>query len=214
MSDQIDTLLSEQRRFPPPAGFAERAQATGALYQAAARDLEGFWAEQARALDWIRPWDRVLEWTPPHAKWFVGGKLNVSANCLDRHLGGPRRNKAAIVWEGEPGDRMVLTYWELAREVNRCANALRRLGIARGDRVAIYLPMIPQAAVAMLACARIGAVHSVVFGGFSAESLGTGSTTPRPWPSSPRTAAIAGARCFPSSASRTRPSRSVPRSAT
>ena len=112
-----------------------------------------------------------MEWNPPHAKWFVGGKLNVSANCLDRHLTGPRRNKAAIIWEGEPGDRQVLTYWELAREVSRCANALRRLGIKRGDRVAIYLPMVPQAAIAMLACARIGAVHSVVFGGFSAESL-------------------------------------------
>ena len=108
---------------------------------------------------------------PPHAKWFVGGKLNVSANCVDRHLEGPRRNKAAIIWEGEPGDRRVLTYWELAREVCRCANALRRLGVRRGDRVAIYLPMIPEAAIAMLACTRIGAAHSVVFGGFSAESL-------------------------------------------
>jgi acetyl-CoA synthetase len=113
----------------------------------------------------------VLEWNPPHAKWFVGGKLNVSANCLDRHLETARRNKAAIVWEGEPGDRRVLTYWDLAREVSRCANALKGLGVRRGDRVAIYLPMVPEAAIAMLACARIGAVHSVVFGGFSAESL-------------------------------------------
>ncbi len=113
----------------------------------------------------------MLEWTPPHAKWFVGGQLNVSSNCLDRHLSGPRRNKAAIIWEGEPGDRRVLTYWELHREVNRCANALKDLGVKRGDRVAIYLPMIPEAAIAMLACARIGAVHSVVFGGFSSESL-------------------------------------------
>jgi acetyl-CoA synthetase len=170
-TDQLATLLSEHRRFPPPPDFAARANAALALYQAAAQDREGYWADQARALDWIRPWDRVLEWNPPHAKWFVGGKLNVSANCLDRHLTGPRRNKAAIIWEGEPGDRQVLTYWELAREVSRCANALRRLGIKRGDRVAIYLPMVPQAAIAMLACARIGAVHSVVFGGFSAESL-------------------------------------------
>jgi acetyl-CoA synthetase len=170
-TDQLATLLSEHRRFPPPPDFAARANAVLALYQAAAQDREGYWADQARALDWIRPWDRVLEWNPPHAKWFVGGKLNVSANCLDRHLTGPRRNKAAIIWEGEPGDRQVLTYWELAREVSRCANALRRLGIKRGDRVAIYLPMVPQAAIAMLACARIGAVHSVVFGGFSAESL-------------------------------------------
>ena len=171
MSDQLATLLSEQRRFPPSPEFAGRAQATEELFHAAHRDREGFWADQARALQWFRPWDRVLEWNPPHAKWFVGGQLNVAVNCLDRHLHGPRRNKAAIIWEGEPGDRTVLTYWELAREVNRAANALRRLGIKRGDRVAIYLPMIPQAAIAMLACARIGAVHSVVFGGFSAEAL-------------------------------------------
>ena len=113
----------------------------------------------------------MLDWKPPHARWFDGGRLNVAANCLDRHLSGPRRNKAAIIWEGEPGDRRVYTYWGLAREVGRCANALKRLGVGRGDRVAIYLPMIPEAAIAMLACARIGAVHSVVFGGFSAESL-------------------------------------------
>jgi acetyl-CoA synthetase len=171
MTDQLDTLLSEQRRFPPAAAFAAQANATAALYQAAARDREGFWAEQARALEWIRPWDRVLEWTPPHAKWFVGGQLNVAANCLDRHLVGPLRNKAAIIWEGEPGDRRVLTYWDLAREVRRAANALKQLGVRKGDRVGIYLPMVPEAAIAMLACARIGAVHSVVFGGFSAESV-------------------------------------------
>ncbi len=171
MTERLATLLTEDRRFPPPPEFAADAVATEALYDAARTDRLGFWAEQARALDWIRPWDEVLRWTPPHAQWFVGGRLNVSANCLDRHLAGARRNKAAIVWEGEPGDRRVITYWELAREVNRCANALRQLGVAKGDRVAIYLPMIPEAAVAMLACARIGAVHSVVFGGFSAESL-------------------------------------------
>ena len=171
MSDQLDTLLSEQRRFPPPPEFASAALGTQALYEAAARDREGFWAEQARTLDWMRPWDRVLEWTPPHAKWFVGGTLNVAANCLDRHLAGPLRNKAAIIWEGEPGDRRVLTYWDLAREVRRAANALKQLGVRKGDRVAIYLPMIPEAAIAMLACARIGAVHSVIFGGFSAESV-------------------------------------------
>jgi acetyl-CoA synthetase len=170
MNDQIDTLLSEQRRFPPPRGFAARAAATEALYQAGG-DWKKFWEQQARELEWIAPWSRVLEWELPHARWFVGGKLNASANCLDRHLDGPRRNKAAIIWEGEPGDRRVLTYWDLAREVRRCANALKNLGIRRGDRVAIYLPMIPEAVVAMLACARIGAVHSVVFGGFSAESL-------------------------------------------
>jgi len=171
MSDQLDTLLSEQRRFPPPAGFASSANGKEELYRAAERDREGFWAEQARALQWIRPWDRVLEWNPPHAKWFVGGKLNVSANCLDRHLDGPTRNKAALIWEGEPGDRRVLTYWDLAREVRKAANALKRLGVEKGDRVAIYLPMVPEAVIAMLACARIGAVHSVIFGGFSAESV-------------------------------------------
>ncbi|HEX9894692.1 MAG TPA: acetate--CoA ligase, partial [Gemmatimonadales bacterium] len=171
MTDQLATLLTEERRFPPPPSFAAQANATDTLYQSASRDRLAFWAEQARELDWYHPWTQVLEWTPPHAKWFVGGKLNVSVNCLDRHLAGARRNKAAIVWEGEPGDRRTLTYWELAREVGRAANALRRLGVGKGDRVAIYLPMIPEAAIAMLACARIGAVHSVVFGGFSAESL-------------------------------------------
>jgi acetyl-CoA synthetase len=171
MADQLDTLLSEDRRFPPSAEFAARAAGTEALYAAAARDRLAFWEEQARALDWMRPWTSVLTWTPPHARWFDGGRLNVAANCLDRHLTGPRRNKAAIIWEGEPGDRRVYTYWALAREVGRAANALKRLGVRKGDRVAIYLPMIPEAAIAMLACARIGAVHSVVFGGFSAESL-------------------------------------------
>jgi len=170
MKDQLETLLSERRRFPPPPAFAARAAATEALY-AAGHDATTFWEEQARALDWMSPWRQALDWKPPHARWFVDGKLNASANCLDRHLAGPRRNKAAIVWEGEPGERRVLTYWDLAREVRLCANALKGLGIKRGDRVAIYLPMIPEAAIAMLACARIGAVHSVVFGGFSAESL-------------------------------------------
>jgi acetyl-CoA synthetase len=170
MTDQIDTLLSENRRFPPTPGFVAQANGTEALYQSAARDRIGFWEEQARHLEWIEPWSKALEWTPPHAKWFIGGKLNVSVNCIDRHLA-TRRNKAAIIWEGEPGDRRTLTYWDLARETGRAANALRALGVKRGDRVAIYLPMIPEAAIAMLACARIGAVHSVVFGGFSAEAL-------------------------------------------
>ena len=124
MNDQIDTLLSEQRRFPPPPEFAARAAATEALYEAG-RDWKKFWEQQARELEWIAPWNRVLEWKLPHARWFVGGKLNASANCLDRHLNGPRRNKAAIIWEGEPGERRVLTYWDLAREVCRCANALK-----------------------------------------------------------------------------------------
>jgi acetyl-CoA synthetase len=171
MSDQIETLLSETRRFPPPPEFSAQANAQPAIYEEARRDRLRFWEDQARALEWTTPWSRVLDWTPPHAKWFVGGKLNVSANCLDRHLRGARRNKAAIIWEGEPGDKRTLTYWELHREVCRAANALKSLGVKKGDRVAIYLPMIPEAAIAMLACARIGAVHSVVFGGFSAESL-------------------------------------------
>ena len=171
MTQQIDTLLSEARRFPPPPEFAAQALAKPELYERAKRDRLAFWAEQALTLDWLAPWTSVLEWNPPHAKWFLGGKLNVAANCLDRHLESARRNKAAIIWEGEPGDRRVLTYWELAREVGRCANALKALGVKRGDRVAIYLPMVPEAAIAMLACARIGAIHSVVFGGFSAESL-------------------------------------------
>ena len=170
MSHQLDTLLSEDRRFPPPADFAANANAQPGIYTRG-EDAEAFWADEARALDWITPWQQVLDWQPPHARWFVGGQLNAAANCLDRHLDGPRRNKAAIIWEGEPGDRRVLTYWDLAREVGRCSNALRRLGVTRGDRVAIYLPLIPEAVIAMLACARIGAVHSVVFGGFSAESL-------------------------------------------
>ncbi|MFN8646925.1 MAG: acetate--CoA ligase [Gemmatimonadales bacterium] len=171
MTDQISTLLQEHRRFAPSDAFTAQANAQPALYDAARRDRLAFWEEQARALDWSTPWQTVLEWTPPHAKWFVGGRLNVAVNCVDRHLETARRNKAAIIWEGEPGDRRTITYWELHREVGRCANALRKLGVRKGDRVAIYLPMIPEAAIAMLACARIGAVHSVVFGGFSAESL-------------------------------------------
>jgi acetyl-CoA synthetase len=171
MTDQLDTLLTETRRFAPPPEFSAAANAQQALYHAARANRLHFWEEQAKSLQWIAPWSKVLEWNPPHAKWFVGGKLNVSANCLDRHLKDARRNKAAIIWEGEPGDRRTITYWELHREVGRAANALKKLGVKKGDRVAIYLPMIPEVAVAMLACARIGAIHSVVFGGFSAESL-------------------------------------------
>jgi len=172
MSERIETLLHEQRTFPPPEGFRRKAHVRDAtVYERARADREGYWAEWARQLEWIRPWDRVLEWEPPHAKWFVGGKLNVSANCLDRHVRGATRDKVALHWEGEPGDTRRITYGELHAEVNRCANALKQLGVARGDRVAIYMPMVPEVAVAMLACARIGAPHTVVFGGFSAESL-------------------------------------------
>jgi acetyl-CoA synthetase len=141
------------------------------MYEEAARDPDAFWARMAGELAWMKPWDRVLDWTPPHAEWFVGGKLNASVSCVDRHALGPRRNKAAIVFEGEPGDRRTMTYWDLYREVNQFARVLDRLGIKKGDRVAIYLPMIPEAIVAMLGCARVGAIHSVVFGGFSPESL-------------------------------------------
>ena len=169
---EISDLLSETRSFPPPAAFRAAAHVRDdSLHDSASKDFIHYWAEQAATLKWTKPWDSVLDWQPPHAKWFVGGELNVAENCLDRHLNGPRRNKAAIVWEGEPGDRRTLTYWELAREVRTFANVLKSLGVQKGDRVGIYLPLIPEAAIAMLACARIGAIHSVVFGGFSPESL-------------------------------------------
>jgi acetyl-CoA synthetase len=169
---EIDALLKEDRSFPPPKNWQATANiADPDIYRKAAADPEGFWAGFARELEWIRPWDEVLRWNSPHAEWFVGGKLNASANCLDRHVRSARRNKAAIIWEGEPGDRRTLTYWDLYRQVSAFANVLKSLGVKRGDRVALYLPMIPELAIAMLACARIGAVHSVVFGGFSAESL-------------------------------------------
>jgi acetyl-CoA synthetase len=172
VSDQISTLLDERRAFRPAAAFKRSAHVkTKTVYRESDTARLRFWAKQARQLDWIKPWKKVLEWKPPHAKWFVGGKLNASVNCLDRHVKTATKNKAAILWEGEPGDRRTITYWELYREVNRFANVLKSLGVKRGDRVVIYMPMIPEVAVAMLACARIGAPHSVVFGGFSAESL-------------------------------------------
>ncbi len=168
---RLATLLNESRTFAPSDAFRRAAHVgTDAIY-AESLDRERFWSGFAEQLAWFRKWDQVLEWRPPHAKWFVGGKLNASVNCLDRHMTTARRNKAALVWEGEPGDRRTLTYWDLYRDVNRFAAVLRNLGVKRGDRVAIYMPMIPEVAIAMLACARIGAVHSVVFGGFSAESL-------------------------------------------
>ena len=141
------------------------------VYDRAAADPEAFWAAFAAELDWMQPWTKVLDWQPPHARWFVGGRLNVSANCLDRHVRTARRNKAALIWEGEPGDRRTLTYFDLHRQVCQFANVLKSLGVKKGDRVALYMPLIPELAIAMLACARIGAVHSVVFGGFSSESL-------------------------------------------
>ncbi len=175
-SPDIESILRENRSFAPSPEFSRRAWVRSieeyrALYRRAADDPEGFWASCAKELSWFKKFDRVLEWDFPFAKWFTGGKLNAAYNCLDRHLDGPRRNKAAILWEGEPGDSRVLTYQMLAQEVARCANALKSLGVQDGDRVAIYMPLIPEAVIAMLACARIGAVHSVVFGGFSAEAL-------------------------------------------
>jgi acetyl-CoA synthetase len=169
---EIDALLKEDRRFPPPPAWRTTANVSDPeVYSRAAADPEAFWAEFARQLEWMRPWDEVSRWKSPHAEWFVGGKLNVSVNCIDRHVRTARRNTAAIIWEGEPGDRRTLTYWDLLRQVGTFANVLKSLGVKKGDRVALYLPMIPELAIAMLACARIGAVHSVVFGGFSAESL-------------------------------------------
>jgi acetyl-CoA synthetase len=169
---EFSDLLKEDRSFAPISSFRAHAHISDdRIYAEAERDPEAFWARFARELDWSKPWDRVLEWNPPHAKWFVGGKINASVNCIDRHLTGARRNKAAIIWEGEPGDSRTLTYYDLYREVSQFANVLKSLGIKKGDRVALYLPLIPELAIAMLACARIGAIHSVVFGGFSAESL-------------------------------------------
>ena len=169
---EIDALLQENRQFPPSDAFRAQANLNDpAIYERAAADPEAFWAEQARELEWMKPWDEVLVWKPPYAQWFPGGKLNVSVNCIDRHVRTARRNKAALIWEGEPGDRRTLTYWDLYREVSAFANVLKGLGVKHGDRVALYLPLIPELAIAMLACARTGAIHSVVFGGFSAESL-------------------------------------------
>jgi acetyl-CoA synthetase len=169
---EIADLLQEDRTFAPPTRF--RLQATVRdedVYARADRDPEGFWAGFASELEWFTRWSSVLDWKPPHAKWFVGGTINASVNCVDRHVRGPQRNKAAIIWEGEAGEQRTLTYFDLYRQVSQFANVLKSLGVKRGDRVAIYLPLVPELAIAMLACARIGAVHSVVFGGFSAESL-------------------------------------------
>src|SRR5262245_36583658 len=169
---EFDDLLKEDRTFPPAAGFRSQAIAADEkIYADAERDPEAFWAKFAGELEWFRTWDRVLDWQPPNAKWFVGGKLNVTSNCLDRHVRTGRRNKAALIWEGEPGDRRTLTDFDLLREVSAFANVLKSLGVKKGDRVAVYLPLIPELVIAVLGCARIGAVHSVVFGGFSAESL-------------------------------------------
>ena len=177
MSQNLQSVLKEDRLFAPPEAFAASArvgsmEAYRELYAAAEADPEGFWAAQAKELLlWDAPWHTVLDWQLPHAKWFVGGKLNVAKNCLDRHLGTPTEHKTAIIWEGEPGDRRTLTYRELHTEVCRFTNALASLGVVAGDRVALYMPMVPELSVAMLACARLGATHSIIFGGFSAQAI-------------------------------------------
>jgi acetyl-CoA synthetase len=169
---EIDALLIENRKFSPPDAFRRAARVSdNSLYKVAEKNSEAFWESQANELEWFEKWKTVCEWKPPHAKWFTGGKINVSVNCVDRHIKTERRNKAALIWEGEPGDRRTLTYWDLYVDVQKCANMLKKLGVKRGDRVAIYMPLIPEVAIAMLACTRIGAAHSVVFGGFSPDSL-------------------------------------------
>lgn len=168
----IETLLQEDRLFHPPESFRSSAHVqSDKVYQEAKKDFEGFWARAAQGLHWFKSWEKVLEWNPPFAKWFLGGKINACYNCVDRHISSWRRNKAALIWEGEPGESKVLTYYDLYREVNKFANVLKSLGVKKGDRVTIYLPMIPEMVISVLACARIGAPHIVVFGGFSAQSL-------------------------------------------
>ncbi len=172
----IESTLKESRLFPPPADFTEKAHIKSfadyeALYAEAAGDVPAFWAKQAESLHWFKKWDKVLEWNEPFAKWFVGGKINIAHNCLDRHLTTWRKNKAAFIWEGEPGETRTLTYLQLHREVCLFANVLKKLGVASGDRVALYMPLVPELAIAMLACARIGATHTVIFGGFSADAI-------------------------------------------
>ena len=171
-SAALSALLQENRKFKPSSEFTKQANAKDpAVFDQALGDREAFWAGFAEQLDWDRKWDKVLDWQIPHAKWFVGGKLNACVNCVDRHVQNGMRNKAAIIWEGEPGEQRTLTYWDLYREVNKFGNVLRSLGIGKGDRVAIYMPMIPELVIALLGCARIGAIHSVVFGGFSSDAL-------------------------------------------
>src|SRR5437868_776442 len=172
----IDSVLQEQRKFEPPAEFAQRAYIKSLeeyerIYKESIEEPEKFWGRVARELYWFKPWDKVLEWKAPWAKWFAGGQINLSYNCLDRHVQTWRKNKAALVWEGEPGEIRILTYQQLLREVQKFANVLKSLGVRKGDRVAIYMGMAPELAIAMLACARIGAPHTVVFGGFSSNAL-------------------------------------------
>src|ERR687883_705051 len=175
-TSNIESVLHEERVFPPPESFSRSAliksmEELEELRAEAQRSPEAFWGRMSEELHWFKKWDTVLEWNLPHARWFVGGKTNISYNCLDRHLQTWRRNKAAIIWEGEPGEQRTLTYAQLHREVSRFANVLKRAGVEKGDRVALYMPLVPELAVAMLACARIGAPHSVIFGGFASQAL-------------------------------------------
>ena len=167
----LSALLNETRTFPPPEGLAKDANAQPGIYAEAQADPLAFWETQAKRLTWAEPWSQVLEWDPPFAKWFVGGKLNVAVNCLDRHVEAGLGDRVAFHWEGEPGDTRTITYADLLASVCQAANALTELGVRAGDKVAIYLPMIPEAVVSMLACARLGAPHTVVFGGFSSDAL-------------------------------------------
>ncbi len=176
VTTNIESVLQEERVFPPPESFSKQAHIKSMaelekLRAEAAADPEAFWARMAEELHWFKKWDTVLKWDPPHAEWFGGGKINISYNCLDRHLPTWRRNKAALIWEGEPGETRTFTYQQLHTEVCKFANVLKHANIQRGDRVALYMPLIPELAIAMLACARIGATHSVVFGGFSSSAL-------------------------------------------
>src|SRR3954454_496180 len=176
MSSNIESHLTENRVFKPAKEFSKKARIQSLaqykeMWEESIKKPEKFWAREAAELKWQQKWRQVLEWKEPFAEWFAGGKLNVSENCLDRFLGTPRQNKVALLWEGEPGEKRALTYQQLHREVCRFANVLKRNKVKKGDRVLIYMPMVPEAAIAMLACTRIGAVHSVVFGGFSSESI-------------------------------------------
>ncbi len=173
-ADAIENLLREDRTFPPSAEFTATALIDDpGIYERTATEegFRDFWTQEGNRLDWIEPWSELYTWNAPYAKWYLGGKLNVSANCLDRHVANGLGERVAYFWEGEPGDTRTITYHELLDEVCRFTNALRSLGVKKGDRVAIYMPMIPELPVAMLACTRIGAPHSVVFGGFSADAL-------------------------------------------
>ena len=196
MADKaIEVLLDEKEIFRRRSILRNQPTAkTPSVFNSARKNPQAFWAKAAKELDWFKPWKKVLEWELPWAKWFIGGKINASYNCLDRHVNSGRKNKAAIIWEGEPGDERVLTYRDVWREVNKFANVLKRLGVKKGDRVCLYMGMVPELVIAMHACNRIGAPHSVVFGGFSAEALRDriNDAQQRCW--SPPTAAIGAAR--------------------